>query len=73
MSAYNTSLYGIGVVLSHVMGNHPDKLIVYASCSLSTAEHKYSQLDKETLAILLSNFIITCMGGISLSIVITSH
>ena len=40
-------IYGIGEVLSHVMDDHSDKPIAYASRSLSTVEHKYSQLDKE--------------------------
>ena len=41
-----------GAVLSHVMEDQSDKPIAYASRSLSTPERKYSQLDKETLAIL---------------------
>ena len=52
MLACDASLYGVGAVLSHVIDNHSDKPIAYASRSLSTAERKYSQLDKEALAIL---------------------
>ena len=44
--------YGVGAVLSHVYADQLDKPIAYASHSLNTVEQKYSQLDKEVLAIL---------------------
>ena len=47
----DTSPYEIGVVLSHVVDENKEKVIAYASYFLSTAECKYSQLDKEGLAI----------------------
>ena len=44
--------YGIGAVVSHKMENGRDKPIAFASRSLAPAEKKYSQLDKEALAII---------------------
>lgn len=46
----DSSQYGIGVVLSHVMKNGEDRPVCYASRSLSAAEKNYSQLEKEALA-----------------------
>ena len=52
MLSCDASPYGVGAVLFHLMDNHSDKPIAYASHSLSTLKQKYSQLDKEALAIL---------------------
>ena len=49
--ACDASPYGVEAVLSHVVDGNKEKPIAYASHSLSTAERKYSQLDKEALAI----------------------
>ena len=48
LSCY-ASPYGVGAVLPHVYAGQLDKPIAYAS---ATVERKYSQLDKEALAIL---------------------
>ena len=48
--ACDASLYGIGVVLSHVMDDGTERLIVYTSRTLNQAE-QYSQLEREALAI----------------------
>ena len=49
--ACGASPYGVGAVLSHVVDGDTVRLIAYTSRSLSAAERKYSQLDKEALAI----------------------
>ena len=49
--ACDASPYGVGAVLSHVIDGDKEQPIAYASCLLSGVERKYSQLDKEALAI----------------------
>ena len=47
-----TSQYGIGAVLSHITDNGEEHPIAYSSRTLNAAEKRYSQLEKEGLAIM---------------------
>lgn len=45
------SPYGVGVWLGHRLPNDQEVSVAYYSCTLSPAEHTYTQIDKKSLAI----------------------
>ena len=50
--ACNSSAYGLGAVISHVMENGEERPIAFASRTLNAAEKNYAQIQKEALAII---------------------
>lgn len=52
--ACDASQYGVGAVLSHVTEDGSSRPVFYASRTLTDAEKKYSQLEKEALAIIFA-------------------
>ena len=48
----DASPYGVGAVLSQIDEQGVERPVAYASCTLSQPERNYSQLEKETLALI---------------------
>lgn len=49
--ACDTSLYGMGAVVSHIMPSGEEEPITFASWTLRKAEYSYAQIKREALAI----------------------
>ena len=52
--AFDTSPYGLGGVFSHVLADGTGKSIAYIPHTLTSSEKNYSQIEKESLAIVYS-------------------
>uniref|UniRef100_A0A1X7VT25 Reverse transcriptase RNase H-like domain-containing protein n=1 Tax=Amphimedon queenslandica TaxID=400682 RepID=A0A1X7VT25_AMPQE len=52
LNYYHKFLPDIGAVLSHWMADGSERLIAFATCTLSSTEQNYSQIEKEALSII---------------------
>ena len=52
--SYDASQYGLGSLLTQRSDDGTEQPVYFASNDLSTSEQKYSQIDKEVIAIIYS-------------------
>jgi len=45
-------VYSVGAVISHIFSDGSERPIAFASCTLTSAEKNYTQLEKKALALI---------------------
>lgn len=62
--ACDASPYGVGTIVSHIIPNGEERPIVFASRTLSKAESKYAQIEREALGIVFGDINMSLGGSL---------